>query len=72
MTEDLKNSISAVVAAALVVVVGYLALRLSDGVEVPRWMPLVALALGSLNLWTEISRWHGRRSKTTNANAKDS
>ncbi len=63
MTRDVKESLIAVGAVALLFGLGYVALRvLPDDVAPPEWMAPVGLALGLINLaGFAIGLWRRRR-----------
>jgi protein-S-isoprenylcysteine O-methyltransferase Ste14 len=62
MTEDAKESLTALVVVSLFFGIGYLSLQLLKHIDVPRWVPLAGFVMNTLALAIAIARhWRARR-----------
>ena len=61
MTDDARQSLTALVAVCLFFGIGYFALQLLDRIEIPRWLPAIGFALNFAALaWALIARRRSR------------
>lgn len=61
LSEDARNSLTALVSVTLFFGIAYVVLSLLRDVELPRWTPFAVLGLSLLNLMIGLSRWRADR-----------